>query len=81
MGKTQAAVVELRPCPFCGSRNLQFSYRGQPATAGFIVCIDCMASGPEAASMSSTGGAISFELVRELWETRHSTANEGKATS
>ena len=47
------AEKTLRPCPFCGSRNVGFGYRplSNNQIIAVICCADCGASGP-AFSMS-----------------------------
>jgi transcription elongation factor Elf1 len=40
---TQQAMIELLPCPFCGSTNLRFEFSG---SQGYIECNECGTEGP-----------------------------------
>ena len=40
---TQGAMIDLLPCPFCGSTNLRFEFSG---SQGYIECNKCGTEGP-----------------------------------
>lgn len=42
MPQPKSEDIELKPCPFCGSDNLDYDSDG-----GFISCKNCLAYGPD----------------------------------
>lgn len=64
------AVLEAKPCPFCGSENLAISYDGQPAVLGYIACADCKASGPKVHVQGNSG----WSEAALKWQARASNA-------
>lgn len=62
-------MENVLPCPFCGSERIGWSYRGQPATMGYLGCYTCDAR-IGIPSDSAAGGTIDFEKLIEKWNTR-----------
>ena len=52
-------MTELKPCPFCGSRDVTLQFRG----IVYVTCLMCMAEGPYT-TVGETPTAV------ELWNTR-----------
>ena len=42
-------MMQLNPCPFCGGFDLEIDevYYDWDTSSHFVLCIDCMARGPE----------------------------------
>jgi Lar family restriction alleviation protein len=67
----------LRPCPFCGSRDLQVRDR---KSVGYVLCSRCGASGPfveRPLVRSSWNRRVSWEAVAPVAELR--TEDDGDA--
>ena len=58
-------MIELKPCPFCGSDNV--AMRG--STIFYIICMDCEAS---------TNISYDRQEAADKWNRRHPTEKEEK---
>lgn len=67
---------QLRPCPFCGSRNLEEDATGcaeiwgNTYQSGWISCKDCGADGPRVELTDETPAQNDFQKVRNVWNQR-----------
>jgi Lar family restriction alleviation protein len=66
---------KLKPCPFCGSANVEVQAFRHESECYTVRCDGCGALGP--LKRSSAGSHISWDLAMESWNTRH--APEGYA--
>jgi Lar family restriction alleviation protein len=60
---------ELKPCPFCGSANVEVQAFRHGSECYTVRCDGCGALGP--LKRSSAGSHISWDLAMEAWNTRH----------
>lgn len=60
---------ELKPCPFCGSTNVDAQAFRHGSECYTVRCDGCGALGP--LKRSSAGSHIRWDLAMEAWNTRH----------
>lgn len=58
--------IKLKPCPFCGCKNIQFWETDNDTHRFQIVCMQCF---------NGTDECISEEVAIEKWNTRNPMAN------
>ena len=58
--------IKLKPCPFCGCKNIQFWEADNDTHRFQIVCMQCF---------NGTDECISEEVAIEKWNTRKPMAN------
>lgn len=67
-GYPAAMDIDLRPCPFCGGRNLTIARASDGRiTTVAVVCMECAATGPKAK------GNDSLAHVSGVWNRRRGT--------
>lgn len=59
--------IKLKPCPFCGYKNIQFWETDNDTYRFQIVCMQCF---------NGTDKCISKEIAIERWNTRKPMANK-----
>lgn len=69
-------MAVLKPCPFCGEKDITFGYAGQPAMYAYAYCPNCGAQGPcRDTNASTAGGAINWYKVVSGWQDRQEEPN------
>lgn len=77
-------MMELKPCPFCGSVNLAeestgtSEIKGVCYQTGWIECNDCGACG-KPAETNDGDTPVTYDAVREAWNRRATTEIENAA--
>ena len=69
----------MKPCPFCGSENVGYSYGAHPdgRELSFISCSDCGARGP-----ARTYLCLADDDESEgAWDTRHNVQAQGRCAA
>ncbi len=59
-------IDRLKPCPFCGSKDLEYEFSG---SQGYIKCNSCYALGPEAAEAADP--ICDVDAAFDIWNKRH----------
>lgn len=73
--------MSLKPCPFCGSENLEedataaAEIRGAMYQTGWIECRDCNAIGPHVELTDEAPGQNDYQRVRDAWNHRGKQGN------
>lgn len=68
--------MQLEPCPFCGSTELEeqatgaLEIRGCTYQSGWVECRACGAAGPALELTDAPGGCCDYRIVREAWNRR-----------
>lgn len=68
--------MRLRPCPFCGSTDLEeestsaLEIRGHTYQTGWIECNACGTCGPSVELTDETSAQNDYQLVRDAWNRR-----------
>ncbi len=60
--------ITLRPCAFCGSKNLEIEQQDEIIIA--IVCKECGAKSPNKSPNETDDGKLQPDTVTILWNTR-----------
>ena len=64
-------VKELKPCPFCGSKNVEYQFKQGRNICALVVCHDClMQSGITLDGSENWNEKSAYEVLLEHWNRR-----------